>query len=307
MFISQILCKAQEAANKIEESKTIANKDIISLDIASVVVYSLSLIAIAFGLIQILRKPKGQRLQFAKMRENQINILIAAGIFLVVFQLSGFIFATTIKILKPNIVSKSDHYLYSALVRLFANIPSILAMLFLSKLLFKKGLAGIGFPKLVDYPKDIAKGIYYFIAAYLPVSIGMMFVALVLMVINNLTGSNYGMGVHSTITQLKQMPLGPQIILLFAIGVLVPIFEELIFRGYIQTSFRNYLGPVASIALASIPFTAMHANITHFPALFILSSFMGYSYEKTGKILVPITIHVCFNSSVIIMGIIQTT
>jgi hypothetical protein len=84
------------------------------------------------------------------------------------------------------------------------------------------------------------------------------------------------------------------LMVLFAV-VVTPIFEELVFRGLLQSYLRNLgYGPWMSILIASILFSVLHP-LMHFPALLVLSVAMGYAYEKSGSLLRPIFIHFFFN------------
>ncbi|MHC4216494.1 MAG: CPBP family glutamic-type intramembrane protease [Planctomycetota bacterium] len=58
-----------------------------------------------------------------------------------------------------------------------------------------------------------------------------------------------------------------------------------------------------AIICTSIIFASIHANLTHWPALFMLSMCLGYAYEKSGSIIRPIFIHIIFNAIRIITAI----
>jgi uncharacterized protein len=79
-------------------------------------------------------------------------------------------------------------------------------------------------------------------------------------------------------------------------AVVVPIFEELLFRGMLQTSLRNVLrGRWAAIVISSIVFALLHP-LTHAPALLLFSLAIGYSYERSGSLMRPIFMHMIFNA-----------
>jgi membrane protease YdiL (CAAX protease family) len=106
----------------------------------------------------------------------------------------------------------------------------------------------------------------------------------------------------------SQMPV--KVMVIVTAVVVVPVFEEMLFRGLFQTTIRSYLTgsvllerfqkngsmPWLAIALSSLFFAAVHANAGHWPALFVLAVCMGYAYEKSGSLLRPIFIHSCFNA-----------
>jgi membrane protease YdiL (CAAX protease family) len=77
--------------------------------------------------------------------------------------------------------------------------------------------------------------------------------------------------------------------------VIIPVFEEMIFRGMLQTVIRSYLDRVwPAILITSALFAALHPPM-HWPAIFVLSCAMGYTYEKSGSLIRCILVHVLFN------------
>ena len=88
-----------------------------------------------------------------------------------------------------------------------------------------------------------------------------------------------------------------------AIG-LAPLFEEFLFHGYLQTAIaatiarwsgQNIWPRWPAILLASIAFTAVHEHLWLMPPIFFLSICLGYAYERTNNLWVPILIHAAFN------------
>jgi membrane protease YdiL (CAAX protease family) len=112
-----------------------------------------------------------------------------------------------------------------------------------------------------------------------------------------------------------QLPL--QIIIVITTVIIAPIFEELLFRGLFQTMIGSFLAGSEfgdayirtkqpawlAIICSSIIFASIHANLSHWPALFTLSVCLGYAYEKSGSILRPILIHIIFNAINIITAL----
>jgi hypothetical protein len=91
--------------------------------------------------------------------------------------------------------------------------------------------------------------------------------------------------------------------MVFLIIVLVPIIEEVLFRGFFQGWLRNYLGPKGAIASASLFFTLFHysdsqgiGNIELLCSLFVLSCFLGFLYERQGCLWASIALHTTFNA-----------
>jgi membrane protease YdiL (CAAX protease family) len=139
------------------------------------------------------------------------------------------------------------------------------------------------------------------------------------------TNQDYQMQQHQQlemITEYPQLPL--RIMIVFVAVVIAPLLEEMMFRGFIQTTIRSILDLRFSnfdcrfetgnrqsmtawpaIAASSVFFAIMHADPGHWPSLFILGVCLGYSYEKSGSLFRPIFIHLFFNAISIIATLIQ--
>jgi membrane protease YdiL (CAAX protease family) len=92
------------------------------------------------------------------------------------------------------------------------------------------------------------------------------------------------------------------LIIIFA-GIIVPVYEEMLFRGLFQSVVRRLTGrPWASIIATSAVFAALHPPM-HVPALFVLSIAIGYSYEKSGSLIRSIWVHVLFNCSMMAVAL----
>ena len=116
-----------------------------------------------------------------------------------------------------------------------------------------------------------------------------------------------------------------RILIAFAAVIVVPLLEEMLFRGLFQTTIRSYIesfrsfsatqnkpkqerttdrhGAWPAIVISSLIFMITHTNAGHWPALFVLSICLGYSYEKSGSLFRPIFIHSIFNA----ISVIATT
>jgi len=109
------------------------------------------------------------------------------------------------------------------------------------------------------------------------------------------------------ITEYTQLPV--RIMIVFVAVIIAPLLEEMLFRGFVQTTIRSFLGIRNSawpaIAASSVFFAIMHADPGHWPALFVLGVCLGYSYEKSGSLLRPIFIHLFFNASSVAIALYQ--
>jgi membrane protease YdiL (CAAX protease family) len=83
-----------------------------------------------------------------------------------------------------------------------------------------------------------------------------------------------------------------------AVGILGPIAEELMFRGFLYTRLsRTRIGPTVAIVLLAAFWAAIH--IAYPPAvlalLFVDGLLLGFARKQTGSVIVPILMHVMWN------------
>lgn len=112
-----------------------------------------------------------------------------------------------------------------------------------------------------------------------------------------------GMG-HPTLKKLVNDPENPWVIAFVAAAVIgAPIVEELIFRVFLQGALIKWLkSPWLSIIISAILFASVHrigAAPVPYHALipiFAVGLTCGVAYERTKRVGVPITMHICFNA-----------
>lgn len=84
-------------------------------------------------------------------------------------------------------------------------------------------------------------------------------------------------------------------LLFIAVVIAAPIFEELVFRGFLFKGLANSpLGVIATIIITSILFTLIHAgqyDLTILTVLFPLAVILGLSRYLSGGIYLPIYLH----------------
>lgn len=173
----------------------------------------------------------------------------------------------------------------------------IIVFIFISaRRYFEGGLSGFGL-SLKGIFKDIASAAAMFVAVW-PLVLAAIY--LIIIIGRLIEGPDFQMQQNeglAVILENKQWSL--RLLMIFFATILTPIFEELIFRGLLQTYLRDLdYSPWQSIFIASIIFSILHP-LMHLPALLILSVCMGYAYERSGSLLRPIFIHLFFNAAII--------
>ncbi|KAL2510123.1 CAAX amino terminal protease family protein [Forsythia ovata] len=84
-------------------------------------------------------------------------------------------------------------------------------------------------------------------------------------------------------------------------GVLAPILEETVFRGFFMVSLTKWLPTPLAVLTSAAVFAFAHLTPGEFPQLFVLGTALGFSYAQTRNLLTPITIHAFWNSGVILL------
>ncbi|KAH9295779.1 hypothetical protein KI387_039367, partial [Taxus chinensis] len=84
-------------------------------------------------------------------------------------------------------------------------------------------------------------------------------------------------------------------------GILAPIYEETVFRGFLMTSLTKWFPTPAAVVLSASIFAFVHLTPGEFPQLFALGAVLGFAYAQTRNLLTSITIHALWNSAVIIL------
>jgi len=87
------------------------------------------------------------------------------------------------------------------------------------------------------------------------------------------------------------------LIMIFGVGILAPISEELFFRGLIYTWFRQRTGIWVSALLSSAWFALGHIDsLGVVVSSFMMGVVIAWVYERTKSLWLPIAIHVITNS-----------
>ena len=177
-------------------------------------------------------------------------------------------------------------------------VVTIAAMMFLAHVHFARGLKGFGL-NIRTIVKDFFMAIVNLLATW---PIMMAAITMTVFFVKLISGADYELQQHQQLEMIAEYPQLPLRIMIVVLAVIIgPLLEEMLFRGFIQTSIRSFFNIRNSawpaIAASSVFFALMHADPGHWPALFVLGVCLGYSYEKSGSLFRPIFIHIFFNAS----------
>jgi membrane protease YdiL (CAAX protease family) len=112
---------------------------------------------------------------------------------------------------------------------------------------------------------------------------------------------------HPILQSLRapSMPAGLRFLAVAGALVLAPVSEELLFRGILQSGIKKlaflHWGSMRhrwiAIGVAAALFGGMHfATPQQVPALIVLGLILGYLYERTGSLILPMLVHMLFNA-----------
>jgi membrane protease YdiL (CAAX protease family) len=103
-------------------------------------------------------------------------------------------------------------------------------------------------------------------------------------------------GILEKISDAIRNSSGARLALAFAlIGFVGPIGEELFFRGYLQTRFRERWGVWPAILITAAAFGLFHMDLAQGIAAATLGVYMGWAVERTGSIRPAIVAHIANN------------
>ncbi|MDR6719296.1 CPBP family intramembrane glutamic endopeptidase [Paenibacillus sp. 2003] len=132
-----------------------------------------------------------------------------------------------------------------------------------------------------------------------------VFTGLVLFSISSLLLLGFGIGSDESqrenlnLDQLSQALNFQNIIMTVAIIVVIPFYEELLFRGLLFTTIYNKYGFAWSIIISSLIFGFLHSD------LFVLTTIYGfvfnYIFLKTKSLIPGIMLHMIWNALVVLL------
>lgn len=87
---------------------------------------------------------------------------------------------------------------------------------------------------------------------------------------------------------------------LFTAAVAAPIFEEILFRGFLLPSLTKYMSAWSAIALSGFIFAVAHLSFSEILPLTLLGAILGFVYVRSQNLLASILLHSTWNSATMI-------
>ncbi|MBV5257682.1 CPBP family intramembrane metalloprotease [Synechococcus moorigangaii CMS01] len=83
-------------------------------------------------------------------------------------------------------------------------------------------------------------------------------------------------------------------------SVLAPLFEEIMFRGFLLSSLTRYIPVWGSIILSAFLFAIAHMSLSEVLPLMTLGIILGFVYVKSRNLLAPMLLHSLWNSGTLL-------
>lgn len=90
--------------------------------------------------------------------------------------------------------------------------------------------------------------------------------------------------------------VGGLLLALLAGGVIAPVAEEVLFRGFLYGGLRSRWGVFWGLVVSSAIFAVIHGFGGVIPPIFVMGIILALAYELTGSIWPPILLHSAVNS-----------
>lgn len=139
---------------------------------------------------------------------------------------------------------------------------------------------------LIPNKKAPWKEYLYVIGISIPFSLGLNNILL----LSNL--AEYSEAYQET-SEILYSPSFPVQIL--CVGIIIPIMEEMIFRGLIYRRMRRNVSMVKAMIFTSLMFGLYHGNSVQFIYALLSGLLLSYMYEKYGSLKAPVLAHMLMN------------
>jgi membrane protease YdiL (CAAX protease family) len=134
--------------------------------------------------------------------------------------------------------------------------------------------------------------------------LGGYFVALPLVVLVSLINQQFwqGQGGSNPILQIVLEGRDNVALAVFfgTAAIAAPVFEEIVFRGFLLPSLTRYLPVWGAIAASAFLFAVAHLSVSEILPLATLGSVLGFVYTRSRNLLAPMLLHSLWNSGTLL-------
>jgi membrane protease YdiL (CAAX protease family) len=126
------------------------------------------------------------------------------------------------------------------------------------------------------------------------------FCAFVVSILNGLIFDSSS-GSQSTVELFARAEgFGTMAMLVAAVAIFAPLFEEIVFRGFLFRNLRDYLGTTGAVLLSALLFGLAHMDLQNLIPLTTIGICLALLYEYSGSLLVPILVHAIWNAMTVL-------
>lgn len=91
------------------------------------------------------------------------------------------------------------------------------------------------------------------------------------------------------------------VLAVLALAVIPALAEEAFFRGGLLTGLCEGMSSVSALLLSTVIFALMHGSLAGFPAHLGISLLCGLTMMVTGRLRVPVILHMCYNGAALLL------
>ena len=96
----------------------------------------------------------------------------------------------------------------------------------------------------------------------------------------------------------------PIFVQVVVVGIIIPVAEEMMFRGVLYRRYRETKGFYYAALWSSVFFSVTHLTMIQTVYAFLLGILLCYVYEKYGSVKAAIGLHICLNTgSILFTGV----
>lgn len=155
-------------------------------------------------------------------------------------------------------------------------------------------------PRIIPLWQSLFTGLFYFLAS-LPVVYGVGVAWNGMLEYLRQQGFEIDLPLQDAVVLLQEArsPLAFTGLILLAV-VVAPVVEEMVFRAGIYRFFKGKTSVALSLLISGTLFGLVHGNVQSLPGLIAVGVCLGFAYELSGSIRVPIFFHAFFNLNSIV-------
>jgi uncharacterized protein len=172
--------------------------------------------------------------------------------------------------------------------------------IFLNYGLMAVSVLGVLYLLLRDY-LPLEKPWFRFRGSWIRWGLGGYFVATPLVLVVSLVNQRFWQGQGGSnplLTLALENQDGVALALFFTTAAIAaPLFEEVVFRGFVFPSLLRYVPRWGAIVLSALIFALAHLNPSEVLPLTMLGAVLAFVYSRTGNLLAPMLLHGLWNSS----------